>query len=1147
MAAAENNGKPVVKIFIAYPGDCKSARNSIVSIIEGKDYRWHEHFDIRLVYWEDPDQPVLGDWNTAPQKSVVQHVGDPAGCDLLIALFHSRIGSPLPEAEFGRDDNDTLWTGTCWELAQASKVGRDCWVFRNVAEASINLMELPEEEALDALKQASALKHFFTANIKDQEGAYCRSAFEYSQPEQFAEMVSDKLRRWFEDLLSGAISTPQKTSAGSTSVTSLNAAQQELLTRIINQENLDYEAMEKAQRERFDVLLADVYQSPVNSLQAHLLKHFAQWANRDGGRLQNKFVRLDLQIHRGADSDTGFYEKRGETHDSLTDLLAANADVRGLVLTGDPGCGKTTILQHHDMHSAAEALRVLSQQDGDAAVLELCLWHRLSGFSADDTPADWLQRQKHELTSDQLIAWQQQEPRLRVRYLLDGLNEIRVNSDRQYREGLRLWSAWAAQGEQRGELAPVFSVRRRNLSPALTSGELHIHQISVQRWSDENIREYINHRFGVDTDAADTLWQQIDADPRLREQCSLPLDLKHQCDIYAELGRAAQSRAELFGALCWQRLLRLHSREELDDLLHKKDVRALDSGAQWKRRLLNLPDRGPLLQTLYEEAVSMHRDGVQVERDEESLALTLDDNLQESWCDAMLKLPFLEAVSEENPSLRFIHQNWQEYFAGVALAQMPEGQWPDFSAPEPQALNKVRSELGNLDPLPGPPISHWDEAVKFAVQYASGEQRMVLLNRLQTQNLSLAGRAVAALQHRTDSASVVDDSSVQESSLDKGWISQLRRSLLKRSRDPAVDVRLRIEAAEALGELGDPRYQRCVSEEGVSYLLPKDEYWIAFPTGSYTVGSEDGQDNEKPPVQVNLPAFSVAFATVTNAEYRCFIDSGGYRDERWWPGAAGEWVRGEWRDQSVIDWWQERLTAVRLIIEQNDSDDDRLDAVQALDLLTGVSSAGAENWLNSAKLPKETADAWLEQCYGKGNPKAESAYWRDTRFNHSAQPVVGVSVFEAVAYTRWISHCSSRPMQLPTEAHWEAAARSESARGWPFESPADDAAAQFNHELTHLRRAAPVGCFPEGDSDEGLLDMAGNVWEWTATNYIAELSADTLTVYAADNDSVPRVLRGGGYNDTAFNCRPSYRYNYTPGFRNYNNGFRLFGCPIHER
>ena len=45
-------------------------------------------------------------------------------------------------------------------------------------------------------------------------------------------------------------------------------------------------------------------------------------------------------------------------------------------------------------------------------------------------------------------------------------------------------------------------------------------------------------------------------------------------------------------------------------------------------------------------------------------------------------------------------------------------------------------------------------------------------------------------------------------------------------------------------------------------------------------------------------------------------------------------------------------------------------------------------------------------------------------------------------------------------------------------------------------------------------------------------------------DSVPRVLRGGGYNNTAFNCRPSYRNNNTPGNRNNNNGFRLFSCHI---
>jgi len=540
----------------------------------------------------------------------------------------------------------------------------------------------------------------------------------------------------------------------------------------------------------------------------------------------------------------------------------------------------------------------------------------------------------------------------------------------------------------------------------------------------------------------------------------------------------------------------------------------------------------------------MHRDGVQVEREEESLALQLQENQRDLWCDAMLKLPFLEEVSEENPALRFIHQNWQEYFAGVALANLPASQWPDFTAPKPAELRKVRAELGNLDPLPGPPISHWEEAAKFAVQYAIGEQRLALLQQLQHQNLALAGRAVASLQRMPEDT---DDKTVQDETPSEGWLNQLRQSLLKRSRDPTVDLRLRIEAAEALGDVGDPRYQRCVSEEGVSYVIPKDEYWIDFAPGVYTAGSEHGRDNEKPPVQVELQAFSVAFATVTNAEYRCFIDRGGYRDECWWPGVAGDWVRGEWRDQTIIDWWQDRFTAIRQIIEKHESDPDRLTAMREHDLFSGLTPAQLETWLNNGKVPIETADHWLEQQYGKGDPRSEPEYWRDTRFNQAAQPVVGITVFEAEAYTRWIAHHTNRPLQLPTEAQWEAAARGTQARLWSFDEAIEDATEQYNHESTHLRRAAPAGCFPAGDSVEGLLDIAGNVWEWTATNYVGNLSVEAVTAVASGSDSVPRVLRGGGYIDASFGCRPACRGDFAPGSRDDDSGFRLFSCPIHER
>jgi len=934
---------------------------------------------------------------------------------------------------------------------------------------------------------------------------------------------------------------------------SLNSAQQELLLRIAEENEVNYDELPTEDKDSYDSLLTAVRQSPVNSLQAYLLNRYAQWADREGGRLNNKFVKLDLQIHRGAGSDTGFYEKQGETHRSLAGLLDAHADARGLVLVGDPGCGKTTILQHHEMHSAAAALRALNDPDNSAQLLEVCLWERLSSFASNDLPAAWLEAQRAAAHNNQLQSWLSAEPRIRIRYLLDGLNEIRAASDREYRDSLRQWSSWAADGEARSELAPIFSVRRRNLSTALTSGDLQIHQVSVQRWSDADVKQYIEHRFGADSEDAKTLWQQVDTDHRLREQCSLPLDLKHQCDVYVELGRPAQSRAELFGALCWQRLLHLHSREALDDLLHTTDIRTLDSTGQWKRRLLKLPDRGELLQSLYREAAAMHTDGVQVERDEDELAQHLDEGARRQWCEAMLKLPFLEQVSEENPSLRFIHQNWQEYFAGAALAQMQPDQWPDFSADAPEPLEEALAPLGNLDPLPGPPISHWDEAAKFAVQLAESEQRLTLLQRLQQQNLALAGRAAATItpnvQLRLETTKsthtkLTNTAAATEADL----IENLRADLLHRYRDSSVDMRIRIEAAEALGDIGDPRYECVVSADSVSYLMPRGEYWVEFPAGSYTVGSEEGQDNEKPPLQVELQAFEMSFATVTNTEYRCFIECDGYSDPRWWPGVAGDWVKGEWRDQAHIDWWQERLKAVREIIDLHASDDAQINAVMELELLRGITRAGAESWRNNGMADPQDANDWLENQFGKGDHKVEPEYWRDTRFNQSAQPAVGLSVFEAEAYCRWLSHHSGDNFGLPTEAQWEASARGTAARTWPFAAGViDPPMDQFNHERTHLRRAVPAGCFPAGDSEEGMLDMAGNVFEWAATPWAASLSPETVNQRATPDDDVPRVVRGGSYYNAVSQCRPSYRNGISPGNRGNINGFRLCRCPIHER
>ena len=84
---------------------------------------------------------------------------------------------------------------------------------------------------------------------------------------------------------------------------------------------------------------------------------------------------------------------------------------------------------------------------------------------------------------------------------------------------------------------------------------------------------------------------------------------------------------------------------------------------------------------------------------------------------------------------------------------------------------------------------------------------------------------------------------------------QLQQALLSRSRDPAADLRARIAAAHALGELGDPRFQQCQGPQGV-YLKPP---LVPIKGGVYTIGSDEGlYDDEAPAHTVKIAGFSLA-------------------------------------------------------------------------------------------------------------------------------------------------------------------------------------------------------------------------------------------------------------------------------------------------
>ncbi|OYT72140.1 MAG: hypothetical protein CFK52_05655 [Chloracidobacterium sp. CP2_5A] len=168
-----------------------------------------------------------------------------------------------------------------------------------------------------------------------------------------------------------------------------------------------------------------------------------------------------------------------------------------------------------------------------------------------------------------------------------------------------------------------------------------------------------------------------------------------------------------------------------------------------------------------------------------------------------------------------------------------------------------------------------------------------------------------------------------------------------------------------------------------------------------------------------------------------------------------------------------------------------------------------------------------------GHPAPAS--WTGGRFEAGKGlfPVTGVTLADAQAYAKWAGK------RLPTEAEWEAAAHGRSPTVFPWGDSFDPSRA--NVKASGLGAPVRVGTYPAGASPFGVLDLTGNVWEWTASE---------ATLYPGSAEKPPswdkplepgaklQIIRGGAFTEDTKKCTVTYR-NWVPSnFSARELGFR---------
>jgi formylglycine-generating enzyme required for sulfatase activity len=883
-----------------------------------------------------------------------------------------------------------------------------------------------------------------------------------------------------------------------------------------------------------------------------------EWSQDRYGAGDKLFTQLSLLLDRGTEHDER-WDRRKEIYDSLSLVLEKNPEHRAFVLLGAPGSGKSTLLRHLDLEVAQQRFSRADAKTGEPFSYFLSLRdYRGTHTEPPPPPLVWLQQKwdsdwKKDNEHVQPIEYLLQEENSFL--LLDAINEMPHANAEEYERLVDEWRAFIADvHSRRWGCRIVFSCRSLLYSNRLSTTEIMVPHVDILPLDRDTIRKFLDHYAPT---KAETLFRKVE-EARQLELYGTAYFLKMLVKVAGPTGEIPVDRAELLTAYI-RGLLRREYLKPTDLIaspgpLSPDDVERLGALAHdnegWRTPYELLEDSA-LFDRLGKLAFGMQTKGEATGQTDEHFQLTLEyrDALHEltpeagtreqarDILEAACHLSLLEHDQKKN-EVQFVHQLIQEYFAGRRVAAEPDPAL--VRAPWQADAVEERLPKNINEPLPPADSTGWEETFLFAALLTEAREKLVA--SLTEVNLPLAGRAAAQILASTAQRSATSGDAPRRG-LSPELMARLRQELMKRMADSGADLRARIAAGKALGELGCPRFAGPRNAKGEhAHLIPPLTY---IPAGRYCIGRDDPPHTyEAPRHEVELGGFHIALFPVTNAEWACFMRADSYEDPRWWITEASElWRKGDTTYAArTVQWY-----AFREMLKRNSDYLERK-------LATGeLSPKAAQDHRKARDLSDEEFARAVETDF-KGGRHLQPRRWRDRNFNNPLQPVVGICWYEALAYCAWLSAETGETWRLPTEAEWEAAARygMPNDADYPWGDEFDSACC--NTFESHIRATTPVGLYLPpavalADCEHRILaDVSGNAYEWTSSRYDKEKyrypfqkedGREELADTGDPRSYVPRVLRGGSWYYSKDEARLSFRLRFHPGYHNQSTGLRL--------